>query len=106
MVPASAANGGLVDPFGGPALSSLWRRQIGLPAWQRSGPRIKGERAIYVPEKASKVLVPVYDRYALVAGDSLDGPAVVEEDESTVIVNGAARVRVDDRLNLVLDLGG
>ena len=52
------------------------------------------------------VLVPVYDRYALMAGDSLDGPAVVEEDESTVIVNGAARVRVDDRLNLVLDLGG
>ena len=81
-------------------------RQIGLPTWQRSGPQVKGERAIYVPEKASKVLVPVYDRYALVAGDSLDGPAVVEEDESTVIVNGAALVRVDERLNLVLDLGG
>jgi len=31
---------------------------------------------------------------------------VVEEDESTVIVSGAARVRVDERLNLVLDLGG
>jgi N-methylhydantoinase A len=81
-------------------------REIGLPRWSRSGPRIKGERAIYVPDKSGKVPVPVYDRYALVAGDSLDGPAVVEEDESTVIVSGPARVRVDERLNLVLDLGG
>ena len=48
--------------------------------------------------------VPVYDRYCLRPGATFDGPAVVEEDESTVIVNGPAKVRVDDALNLILDL--
>jgi len=79
-------------------------RAVGKPKWDRSGPPVKGERAIYVPDKASVVDVPVYDRYRLVSGSAFDGPAVVEEDESTVIVNGPAKVRVDDSLNLILDL--
>jgi N-methylhydantoinase A len=81
-------------------------REVGLPKWNRAGTPVKGERAIFVPDKAGFVDVPVYNRYALAAGESYDGPAVVEEDESTIIVSGPARLRVDERLNLVLDLGG
>jgi len=81
-------------------------RAVGKPKWDRPGPPVKGERAIYLPDKATAVEVPVYDRYRLPPGSTFDGPAVVEEDESTVIVNGPARVRVDDGLNLIVDLMG
>jgi N-methylhydantoinase A len=79
-------------------------RAIGKPQWDCSGHPVKGERAIYLPDKGAAVDVPVYDRYRLASGSMFDGPAVVEEDESTVIVNGPAKIRVDDGLNLILDL--
>jgi N-methylhydantoinase A len=98
---------------GVPVEAVTWRlgaagpsRAIGLPRWVATGPRIKGERSIFLPERAAYAPVPVYDRYALAVGDAFDGPCIVEEDESTAVVNGPARVRVDERLNLRLDLRG
>lgn len=46
----------------------------------------------------------VYDRYALVAGTEFRGPALVEERESTCCIGPGARVRVDEFLNLVIDV--
>jgi N-methylhydantoinase A len=46
----------------------------------------------------------VYDRYALAPGATFDGPALVEERESTCCIGPDARVRVDQFLNLVIDL--
>ena len=46
----------------------------------------------------------VYDRYALVPGATFDGPALVEERESTCCIGPDARVSVDQFLNLVIDL--
>ena len=63
---------------------------------------IKGHRSIYLPEINAFREVAVYDRYRLGAGSQLDGPAVVEERESTTIVGIGARVMVDDLLNLVV----
>jgi len=42
----------------------------------------------------------VYDRYALVPGDRIEGPAIIEERESTTIVPPGDIVRVDETLNL------
>jgi N-methylhydantoinase A len=50
------------------------------------------------------VEVPVYDRYLLAAGERLEGPAIVEERESTVVINGPGEIRVDDHRNLIVDL--
>ncbi len=50
------------------------------------------------------VRTPVYDRYALLPGAVLPGPALVEERESTVVIPPAASARCDDSLNLVIDL--
>ena len=47
---------------------------------------------------------PVYDRYRLAPGDAFDGPAIVEERESTVVLGPGARARIDDALNLIADL--
>ncbi|MEJ0079227.1 MAG: hydantoinase/oxoprolinase family protein [Alphaproteobacteria bacterium] len=46
----------------------------------------------------------VYDRYALAPGTTFDGPALVEERESTCCIGPDAHVTVDRFLNLVIDL--
>jgi len=46
---------------------------------QAAGGARKGEREIYLPEKDGFVAVPVYDRYLLEFGATLEGPAVVED---------------------------
>jgi N-methylhydantoinase A len=62
----------------------------------------KGERGIYLPEEGGFTAVPVYDRYTLDPGVSFDGPAVVEERESTVIVGPDSRAEVDGPRNLIV----
>jgi N-methylhydantoinase A len=47
----------------------------------------------------------VYDRARLADGAELSGPAVVEEEGSTLVVGPAARVRVAPNGNLVMTLG-
>jgi N-methylhydantoinase A/oxoprolinase/acetone carboxylase beta subunit len=44
--------------------------------------------------------VPVYDRYVLAPGAAVEGPAVVEERESTTIVGPGGRIEVDAARNL------
>jgi N-methylhydantoinase A len=64
----------------------------------------KGMRRIYLPKQRDTVKIPVYDRYALLLGAVLQGPAIIEERESTVVVNGPANIRVDEYRNLIVDL--
>ncbi len=61
---------------------------------------IKSQRKIFIPEADGFIDTPVYDRYALVPGQKVAGPAIFEERESTVVINGAAEIAVDDRCNL------
>jgi N-methylhydantoinase A len=64
----------------------------------------KGDRDIYFGPEAGFVSAPVYDRYGLVPGSSFDGPSVFEERESTTVVPPGAKARIDEALNLVIDL--
>jgi 5-oxoprolinase (ATP-hydrolysing) len=48
---------------------------------------------------------PVYDRYALSSGDTIQGPAIIEEREATTVIAPADRVFVDDSLNLRIAIG-
>jgi N-methylhydantoinase A len=50
------------------------------------------------------VATPVYDRYRLAPGATFDGPAIVEERESTVIVGPGGRCHIDAQHNLVVKL--
>jgi N-methylhydantoinase A/oxoprolinase/acetone carboxylase beta subunit len=68
------------------------------PARHRSP--IKGRRRIFLPAIRDYDEAPVYDRYSLTAGQEISGPAVIEEREATVIVNGPAAIRVDEWGNL------
>jgi N-methylhydantoinase A len=64
----------------------------------------KGTRQIYLPKQRDSVKIPVYDRYRLLSGTMLKGPAVIEERESTVVVNGPGDIRVDENRNLIVDI--
>ena len=65
----------------------------------------KGTRRAYDARANALVDWPVYDRYALKPGDRIDGPALIEERESTCVVGPGDRVTVDQRYNLVAELG-
>jgi N-methylhydantoinase A len=64
----------------------------------------KGARLAYFPEMGGMVETPVYDRYRLEPGATLDGPAIVEERESTLIVGPGGQCRVDDQWNLLVEI--
>jgi N-methylhydantoinase A len=55
----------------------------------------KGSRRAFFPAAGGFVSTPVYDRYALKAGTAIDGPALVEERESTVVVPPGAHCSTD-----------
>ena len=56
----------------------------------------KGNRPVYFAEREGFVDCPVYDRYALGAGAEVQGPAIVEEIDSTTVVHPQYQVRVDE----------
>lgn len=64
----------------------------------------KGSRPVYFHEQRAFIDTPVYDRYRLAPGATLDGPAVIEERESTVVVGPGARIEMDAGLNLLVTL--
>ena len=67
---------------------------------------MKGRRGAYFAEAGGFVDTPVYDRYALEAGVRIDGPAIVEERESTTIVPPGDSLEVDAHLNLIIHVTG
>jgi N-methylhydantoinase A len=63
----------------------------------------KETRPVYFAEAGDYVDCPIYDRYALPAGASFAGPAVIEEFDSTTVVHPGFTVRTDDIGNLVIE---
>ena len=64
----------------------------------------KGTRLAWSSDEGGFVEFDVYDRYSLAPGARFEGPAIVEERESTVVIAGRAQVSVDDYGFLWLDL--
>jgi N-methylhydantoinase A/oxoprolinase/acetone carboxylase beta subunit len=61
---------------------------------------LKGKRPVYFPEWQEHRPTPVYDRYLLAPGAELEGPAIVEERESTTVIGPGARIQIDESRNL------
>ena len=69
-----------------------------------AGAARKGERPVYFPGVGGFVSTAVYDRYRLGIGDTLAGPAVVEEEGSTLVVGPRAAARVSASGNIIMTL--
>jgi N-methylhydantoinase A len=97
-------------PAGLPMEAVTWRvraqspppRLPGLRAPSPTRPSPKAERPVFVPAASAFRAVPVWDRYALPPGWRIEGPAVIEEIESTTVVTPAFDAAIDDGLNIVL----
>lgn len=71
---------------------------------EASGTPTKGTRRAYFPEEGSFIATEVYDRYLLDAGARIDGPAIIEERESTTVVPPGGGVLVDEHMNLIVEM--
>jgi N-methylhydantoinase A len=67
------------------------------------GDSLKGSRPAYFAECGGFVETAVYDRYAFQPGMNFNGPAIVEERESTLIVGARGRAQVDSSLNIIVE---
>ncbi len=76
------------------------RARAGLDRRRADG--AEGQPSRLLPQVGEHRQTPVYDRYQLGPGASFDGPAIVEERESTVVVGPGARATVDESLNLIV----
>jgi N-methylhydantoinase A len=83
-----------IGPISRPQLERLPAGD-GDPAAARTGSR-------QVVFDAGPLDTPIYDRDRLSAGDTLDGPAIVEEFGSTVPIHPGFSARVDELANLIV----
>ncbi|MCW3477235.1 hydantoinase B/oxoprolinase family protein [Limobrevibacterium gyesilva] len=68
-----------------------------------AGARRKGTRRAWFEDGFADTAV--YDRYALVPGDVIAGPAIIEERESTTVVAPGDMVTIDANMNLRIEIG-
>jgi len=75
-----------------------------LPEIEAGGSAVepRSRRPVFFAESGGFVDCPIFDRYALPAGAVLDGPAVVEEFDTTTVVHPGYAATVDQFGNLIL----
>lgn len=70
-----------------------------------AGSPIKGSRPAYFPEVRGFHEARIYDRYGLTVGQVFDGPAIVEERESTLVIGPGGRFEVLASGNIIVTIG-
>ncbi len=63
---------------------------------------VKETRKVYFAESGGLIDCRVYDRYRLGEGDSIEGPAIVEEVDSTTVIHPGTAANVDRFGNLLI----
>ena len=72
--------------------------------WAPGGDAVKGRRPACFPPGEWHPACPVYDRYRLARDMEIEGPALIEEHESTVVLGPGDWAVVDAFGNLVVDI--
>jgi N-methylhydantoinase A/oxoprolinase/acetone carboxylase beta subunit len=67
-------------------------------------PAQKGTRPAYFAGTGGFTPTPVYDRYLLEPGSTVNGPAIVEEREATAVMQPGMTGKVDEYWNLIVDI--
>ena len=79
--------------------------KIDLPKAARAkggaAPVAKGNRQVWFDDKGPTE-TPVFDRATLAAGHAVDGPAIVDQADTTTVISPDQRARVDDYGNLIV----
>jgi N-methylhydantoinase A len=67
---------------------------------------LRGRRPVFFEDAGDFVDTPVYDRELLKNGATFEGPAVLEQSDTTILVPPGAGGRVDEYLNIVIETDG
>jgi N-methylhydantoinase A len=65
---------------------------------------LSSTRDVYFDETGEFTETPIYDRSRLGEGAVIEGPAIVEQTDTTLLVPPGASARVDGYLNIIIDL--
>lgn len=65
---------------------------------------LKGYRQVYYLGDSTPCACPVYDRHRIRPNDTLSGPVIIEEDETTIVVGPKTYVRMDTNRNLFISV--
>ncbi len=88
--------------------ASLPERPFRIPALQHTATSIndciKGERRAFSLTQKEYIPFTVFDRFKLFPGAAFNGPAIIEEKESTIIVGEDAKASVDEHGFVWIDL--
>lgn len=73
----------------------------------REGPEVLAsyQRRVYFPECGGFIDCPVYDRHSLTITQSIPGPAIIEEDETSLIILDGDTVRLSEHGNIFVSIG-
>jgi N-methylhydantoinase A len=63
---------------------------------------LRARRAAWFREAGDFVETPIYDRSELRHGDGVEGPAIIEQTDSTTVCPPGFRIYVDKLLNMVM----
>jgi N-methylhydantoinase A len=66
---------------------------------------LKGERPLFDIGENRFVRATVYDRQALMAGDRIAGPAIIDQFDATTVLLGGQTATVDDTATLIIQTG-
>jgi N-methylhydantoinase A len=67
--------------------------------------RPHGRRMAYFPENGGMVLSLVVDRYAMVPGEFVEGPALIEEREATTVILPGDKATISKKGHLMIEIG-
>jgi len=67
------------------------------------GPALKGYREVYFEAAGGKMETAIYDRYRLPKGESIQGPAIIEERETSIVTGPDTEFHVDAAANIIID---
>ncbi len=65
----------------------------------------RGDRRAYFPECGGFTSCAVIDRYQLAPGEVIEGPAIIEERESTIVILPGDTASLSERGNLIITVG-
>jgi N-methylhydantoinase A len=66
---------------------------------------LKSERPLFDIDDNRFVRAKVYDRQALMAGDRIAGPAIIDQFDATTVMLAGQTLRVDPSATLVIETG-
>ena len=67
--------------------------------------KIKGQRDVLMEDTGKPVKCPIYERDALSAGDTVDGPAIIEEYASTTFLSFGEKARISEFDDIIITVG-